>query len=173
MRKIIFFAILLFSAFSYGQLKQTKLTDEEVSIFGERIHSFRGRGSLFNYEDLKNYGLLDLLGFIVEYQYKGKSIARVFVRGDYTMGSGETLLQLSFLKLVNVCFKTSDLPNDLMLTLLKENAWEVDKGGGNEEFICSIGTMNIFYLDEKGYYHLKTLANDQIKIVLYKVELFQ
>ena len=28
------------------------------------------------------------------------------------MGSGETLLELSFLKLVNVCFKTSDLPND-------------------------------------------------------------
>ncbi|WP_297975223.1 hypothetical protein [uncultured Capnocytophaga sp.] len=65
------------------------------------------------------------------------------------MGSGETLLELSFLKLVNVCFKTSDLANDLMLTLLRENAWEVDKGGGNEEFICYIDSMNIFYLDEK------------------------
>ena len=54
MRKIIFFAILLFSAFSYGQLKQTKLTDEEVSTLGVKIHSFRGRGSLFNYEYLKN-----------------------------------------------------------------------------------------------------------------------
>ncbi|WP_454952260.1 hypothetical protein [Capnocytophaga granulosa] len=172
MRKILFFVVLFFSAFSYGQLKQTKLTDEEVSMLGVRIHSFRGRGSLFNYEDLKNYHLLDLLGFIVEYQYKGKSIAKVFVRGDYTMGSGETLLELSFLKLVNVCFRTSDLPNDLMLTLLRENAWEVDKGGGNEEFICYIGSMNIFYLDEKGYYRLKTLADEQIKIVLYKVELF-
>ena len=67
MRKILFFVVLFFSAFSYGQLKQTKLTDEEVSMLGVRIHSFRGRGSLFNYEDLKNYHLLDLLGFIVEY----------------------------------------------------------------------------------------------------------
>ena len=62
MRKIIFFVTLLFSA-SYGQ--QTKLTDEEVSMLGVKKHSFPGRGSLFNYEDLKSYSLLDLLGFIL------------------------------------------------------------------------------------------------------------
>ena len=38
MRKIIFFVILLFSAFSYGQLKQTKLTDEEVNILGTKTN---------------------------------------------------------------------------------------------------------------------------------------
>lgn len=34
MKRIIFLAALLFSAFSYSQLKQTKLTDNEIDIIG-------------------------------------------------------------------------------------------------------------------------------------------
>ena len=53
MRKIIFFVILLFSAFSYGQLKQTKLTDEEVNILGTKTNQGFG---VFNYDEIKKYG---------------------------------------------------------------------------------------------------------------------
>ena len=51
MRKILFFLVLFFSAFSYGQLKQTKLTDEEVNVLATKTSQGFGE---FNYNELRN-----------------------------------------------------------------------------------------------------------------------
>ena len=49
MRKILFFLVLFFSAFSYGQLKQTKLTDEEVNVLATKTSQGFGE---FNYNEI-------------------------------------------------------------------------------------------------------------------------
>lgn len=168
MRKIVLFGILLFSTLSYGQLKQTKLTDREIDMLGSRIHSF-SKGGNFYYQEIKDNKLQNLLGFIAEFQYREKTIAKIFMQVKYLLGSGETMLNLSFFKMVDVCLKTKDLSDNILIDFLKKG-WRAEEAGGDEEYICG-GRLNIFTQDESGYYKLKGLANGEIKIVLYKIEM--
>ena len=52
MKKIFLFSALLISALSFGQVKQTPLTDEEINILGSKNIGM-GSGS-FNYNEIKN-----------------------------------------------------------------------------------------------------------------------
>ena len=62
----------LFSTLSYGQLKQTKLTDEEVNVLATKTSQGFGE---FNYNEIKKYKLENILVYIAEFQYEGKTIA--------------------------------------------------------------------------------------------------
>ena len=85
MKKILFFVVLSFSVFSYGQLKQTKLTDEEVNVLATKTSQGFGE---FNYNEIKKYKLENILAYIVEFQYEGKTIATTLVDVSYTIGAG-------------------------------------------------------------------------------------
>ena len=175
MRKIIFFVILLFSAFSYGQLKQTKLTDEEVNILGTKTNQGFG---VFNYDEIKKYKLENILAYVVEFQYEGKTIATALVDVSYTIGAGYTSFSLPF-KRVNICFKTADLPNEIQFALLKEsssigdNSWKIENDEAQQEYLCpsaGIGGVALFYTEDYKRYKLNSLAGDKIKMILYKLE---
>jgi len=175
MRKILFFLVLFFSAFSYGQLKQTKLTDEEVNVLA--MKTSQGFGE-FNYNEIKKYKLENILAYIVEFQYEGKTIATTLVDVSYTIGAGYSSFSLPFRR-VNICFRTADLPNEVQFALLKEttsfgeNSWKIEKNEAQQEFLCpntALGGIGLFYTEDSKKYTLNSLAGGKIKMVLYKLE---
>lgn len=174
MRKILFFLVLFFSAFSYGQLKQTKLTDEEVNVLATKTSQGFGE---FNYNEIKKYKLENILAYIVEFQYEGKTIATTLVDVSYTIGAGYSSFSLPFRR-VNICFRTADLPNEVQFALLKEttsfgeNSWKIEKNEAQQEFLCptAFGGVGLFYTEDSKKYTLNSLAGGKIKMVLYKLE---
>ena len=72
---------------------------------------------------------------------------------------------------ISICFKTSDLPNDVQLALLKEGNWKIDKDGGQQEYLCPNGLgIGLFHTEDYDTYTLRKLADGKIKLVLYKLE---
>ena len=174
MKKILFFVVLSFSVFSYGQLKQTKLTDEEVNVLATKTSQGFGE---FNYNEIKKYKLENILAYIVEFQYEGKTIATTLVDVSYTIGAGYSSFSLSFRR-VNICFRTADLPNEVQFALLKETSsigeksWKIEKNEAQQEFLCptAFGGVGLFYTEDSKKYTLNSLAGGKIKMVLYKLE---
>ena len=168
MRKIVLFGILLFSTLSYGQLKQTKLTDEEVNILGQRTHRIY-RGKSFNYEEIKKYNLEDILSYVVDFVYEGKTIATAIVGITHYIGGGSSTFYITASS-VDICFNTKDLPDDIQFSLLKENEWMIEKAGGQRECICSKNSIKLFYTEDNENYRMNSLAKGKIKMILYKLE---
>lgn len=168
MRKIVLFGILLFSTLSYGQLKQTKLTDEEVNILGKRTNRIYGDTS-FNYEEIKKYNLEDILSYVVDFVYEGKTIATALVSITHYIGGGSSIFYIT-VPSVDVCFDTKDLPDDIQFSLLKENEWIIEQAGGQIECICSKNSIKLFYTEDNENYRMNSLAKGKIKMILYKLE---
>jgi hypothetical protein len=166
MKKVILSLAVLFSTLSYSQLKQTKLTDEEVNILAD---SKKGLG-VFNYNEIKKYNLQNILAYVAEFQYEEKVIGTAIVNVLYNIGAGFSSFSLSF-PTISICFKTSDLPNDVQLALLKEGNWKIDKDGGQQEYLCPNGLgIGLFHTEDYDTYTLRKLADGKIKLVLYKLE---
>ena len=170
MRKMALFSVLLFSAFSYGQLRQTKLTDNEIDIIGKRLYSFYRNTP--DKEEIQKLGLRNIVEYIADFTYNGKTIATVAVGLDkYLFNEEETYYIAN--RTPQICFSTTDLSSDILLALLKENNWKTSKPNEREEFICNseFGGKKFFSTEDNGKtYKTTKFANGKIDIILYKLE---
>lgn len=67
---VVLLVVALLSTVSYGQVKQVKLTDEEVNCLALVMGSpYKGS---FNSEDANVLKLRNALSFLLEYRYDGK-----------------------------------------------------------------------------------------------------
>ncbi|MDO4881589.1 MAG: hypothetical protein Q3983_09930 [Capnocytophaga sp.] len=170
MKKIFLFSALLISALSFGQVKQTPLTDEEINILGSKTIGM-GSGS-FNYNEIKKYNLTNVIGYLVEFQYEEKTIAMAIAGIKYYINSGYSSFAMNFPK-VMVYFKTSELSNDVLFTLLKENNWIIQKNEAQEEYVCpdiSTNGVSLFRTEDYKTYKMNNLVDGKIKLILYKLE---
>ena len=162
MRKIFLFSALLISAFSYGQLRQTKLTDNEIDIIGKRLYSFYRNTP--DKEEIQKLGLRNIVEYIADFTYNGKTIATVVVGlNKYLFNEEETYYIAN----------RTPLSSDILLALLKENNWKTSKPNEREEFICNseFGGKKFFSTEDNGKtYKTTKFANGKIDIILYKLE---
>ena len=171
MKKIILFSAIFFSSFSFSQLKQTKLTDNEINIIGKRLYAIY-QGNTPNKEEIQKLGLRNIIDYIADFKYNGKIIATVGVGLDKYIFDGEETYYIAN-KTPQICFSVADIPSDIILTLLKENDWKISKPNEKEEFICNsdFGGKKFFYTEDNGNtYRTTKFADKKIDIVLYKLE---
>lgn len=168
---VVLLVVALLSTVSYGQVKQVKLTDEEVNCLALVMGSpYKGS---FNSEDANVLKLRNALSFLLEYRYDGKIIGERIIPltilvGEYGYNFG------SVSNTTGVCFKVSDLPNEIVFSLLKEN-WNHIKINEKEEFICSgngggYDGVKIFETKDFKTFKINSLADGKITLHLYRLE---
>ena len=163
MKKIVFFAALLFSAFSYSQLKKVELTNDEIDF----IANCKDNPLAFNPLDDKYFDQIMSLNntpFIFEISYKGKvlytgTLNKWFYKYD--------LMEEDARRKISFCFRYSDLDNDIITELLEDGNWKSEKTN-TSKYICR-SNHELFSLNEKRKFILNDVFNNKIKVKLYKI----
>ena len=162
MKKIIFFAALLFSAFSYGQLKKVELTPDEIDFIANNKANILGE-SLDN-KDFDRIMSLNNTIFVFEILYKDKPLYTGTINKWYykydLMGDTQR-------KKISFCFSYSDLDNDIITELLESKTWDAEKTN-TLKYICK-ANHELFTLNKSKKYILNDVVKDKIKVKLYKI----
>ena len=162
MKKIIFFAALLFSAFSYGQLKKVELTPDEIDFIANNKANIFGE-SLDN-KDFDWIMSLNNTIFVFEILYKDKPLYTGTINKWYykydLMGDTQR-------KKISFCFRYSDLDNDIITELLESKTWDAEKTD-TSKYICK-ANHELFTLSKNKKYILNDVVKDKIKVKLYKI----
>lgn len=162
MKKIIFFAALLFSAFSYGQLKKVELTPDEIDFIANNKANIFGE-SLDN-KDFDRIMSLNNTIFVFEILYKDKPLYTGTINKWYykydLMGDAQR-------KKISFCFRYSDLDNDIITELLESKTWDAEKTD-TSKYICK-ANHELFTLSKNKKYILNDVVKDKIKVKLYKI----
>jgi hypothetical protein len=162
MKKIIFFAALLFSAFSYGQLKKVELTPDEIDFIANNKANILGE-SLDN-KDFDWIMSLNNTIFVFEILYKDKPLYTGTINKWYykydLMGDAQR-------KKISFCFRYSDLDNDIITELLESKTWDAEKTD-TSKYICK-ANHELFTLSKNKKYILNDVVKDKIKVKLYKI----
>ena len=162
MKKIIFLAALLFSAFSYSQLKKVELTPDEIDFIANNKANILGE-SLDN-KDFDRIMSLNNTIFVFEILYKDKPLYTGTINKWYykydLMGDTQR-------KKISFCFRYSDLDNDIITELLEDGNWKSEKTN-TSKYICR-SNHELFSLNEKRKFILNDVFNNKIKVKLYKI----
>lgn len=162
MKKIIFFAALLFSAFSYGQLKKVELTPDEIDFIANNKANIFGE-SLDN-KDFDRIMNLNNTIFVFEILYKEKPLYTGTINKWYYKYD---LIGDAQRKKISFCFRYSDLDNDIITELLESKTWDAEKTD-TSKYICK-ANHELFTLSKNKKYILNDVVKDKIKVKLYKI----
>lgn len=162
MKKIIFFAALLFTAFSYGQLKKVKLTPDEIDFIANNKANIFGE-SLDN-KDFDRIMNLNNTIFVFEILYKDKPLYTGTINKWYYKYD---LIGDAQRKKISFCFRYSDLDNDIITELLESKTWDAEKTD-TSKYICK-ANHELFTLSKNKKYILNDVVKDKIKVKLYKI----
>lgn len=162
MKKIIFFAALLFSAFSYGQLKKVELTPDEIDFIANNKANILGE-SLDN-KDFDRIMSLNNTIFVFEILYKDKPLYTGTINKWYYKYD---LIGDAQRKKISFCFRYSDLDNDIITELLESKTWDAEKTD-TSKYICK-ANHELFTLSKNKKYILNDVVKDKIKVKLYKI----
>lgn len=162
MKKIIFFAALLFTAFSYGQLKKVELTPDEIDFIANNKANIFGE-SLDN-KDFDRIMNLNNTIFVFEILYKDKPLYTGTINKWYYKYD---LIGDAQRKKISFCFRYSDLDNDIITELLESKTWDAEKTD-TSKYICK-ANHELFTLSKNKKYILNDVVKDKIKVKLYKI----
>ena len=162
MKKIIFFAVLLFTAFSYGQLKKVELTPDEIDFIANNKANIFGE-SLDN-KDFDRIMNLNNTIFVFEILYKDKPLYTGTINKWYYKYD---LIGDAQRKKISFCFRYSDLDNDIITELLESKTWDAEKTD-TSKYICK-ANHELFTLSKNKKYILNDVVKDKIKVKLYKI----
>lgn len=162
MKKIIFFAALLFSTFSYGQLKKVELTPDEIDFIANNKANIFGE-SLDN-KDFDRIMNLNNTIFVFEILYKDKPLYTGTINKWYYKYD---LIGDAQRKKISFCFRYSDLDNDIITELLESKTWDAEKTD-TSKYICK-ANHELFTLSKNKKYILNDVVKDKIKVKLYKI----
>lgn len=162
MKKIIFFAALLFTAFSYGQLKKVELTPDEIDfIANNKANIF---GEILDNKDFDRIMNLNNTIFVFEILYKDKPLYTGTINKWYYKYD---LIGDAQRKKISFCFRYSDLDNDIITELLESKTWDAEKTD-TSKYICK-ANHELFTLNKSKKYILNDVVKDKIKVKLYKI----
>lgn len=172
MKNLLLFSSIVISTFFNAQIKKIPVTAEEVNTLGRLIHGSAYDNS-FTKEEFEKYNITNTLGYYAEYIYQGKVIHKEVFKLRNLIMSGKTEFQVHFDS--NPCFKTSDLPQDVILNLMKDSHWQI-RQTVNDDYVCYYGgwlsTNGIGVIESKEYkkYNILSLGEGKIKVKLYRLE---
>lgn len=172
MKHLLLSLSLILYSLSSAQIKKNPVSTEEANVLGRILYG-SVYDNFFSKEELKKYNIEQTLGYSAEFIYEDKVLYKEIFKLKNMVMSNKTITQVYFDS--NPCFKTSDLPADVSLNLMKDAHWQI-KQTVNGDNICYyagwLSTSGIRIIESKEYkkYNILSLADGKIKVKLYRLE---
>ncbi|MDO4729301.1 MAG: hypothetical protein Q4B43_09925 [Bacteroidota bacterium] len=185
MRKVVLMLALGLSFLSFGQLNLVEVSAEEIDILGNKAlsdrNAFADKKSFYTNEEINKYDFKNTLGFIIEFKYQDKTLAKYFIAMDKKIQDKKAYYSIRKGSLLEgLCFEAKNFSQDLLFELAKSNDWNFRTPDNDEgEFVClsegvhRMKSFSVFRKDARNkpsvLNHIPLPGDEKIETVLYKV----